>query len=283
MSYNLLKGKKGIIFGAMNDSSIAWHVAKTVHEEGGQFVLSNNALALRLGTLPQLAEETGSKIIEADATSIPDLERVFKESQEILGGKIDFLLHSVAMSPNVRKGLHYTEINYDYMMETLDVSAVSLHKMLHVALKQDAFNEWASVLALSYVGAQRVFSSYSDMSNAKALLESVARQFGYHLGWMKKVRVNTVSQSPTPTTAAKVVKKMDAFKDYSDDMSPLGNASAEDCAKLCAVMFSDMTRMVTMQNIFHDGGFSSMGISNKLIDQYMRECPCEDEKNEEKE
>ena len=265
----------------MNDMSIAWHVAKTVKEEGGEFVLTNNALALRLGTLQQLADETGSAIIEADATSLKDLENLFTESQKILGGKIDFLLHSVAMSPNVRKGLHYTEINYEYMLETLDISAISLHKMLHVALKQDAFNEWASVLALSYIGAQRVFSSYSDMSNAKALLESIARQFGYHLGWMKKVRVNTVSQSPTPTTAAKVVKKMDAFKDYSEDMSPLGNASAEDCAKLCAVLFSDMTRMVTMQNIYHDGGFSSMGISNKLIDQYMRECPCEEEEKKE--
>jgi enoyl-[acyl-carrier protein] reductase I len=265
MSYDLLQGKRGIIFGALDENSIAWKVAERAKEEGATFVLSNAPIALRKGDIFQLAEKTGSEVISADVTQVDDIENLLQESIKILGGKIDFILHSIGMSPNVRKGLHYTELDYNYMIKTMDVSAISLHKILQTAYQMDAINEWGSVVALSYVAAQRTFSSYSDMAQAKAMLESITRSFGYHYGKKKRVRVNTVSQSPTVTTAGKGVGGFNAFYNYANCMSPLGNASSSDCADYCITLFSDLTRMVTMQNLFHDGGYSTMGISDTLI------------------
>lgn len=275
MSHNLLKNKKGIIFGALDENSIAWQVAEKAHAEGAKFVLSNAPVALRAKAIFRLAEKTGAHVIAADITEVSELEDLISESMEILGGQLDFILHSVGMSPNVRKGIDYTELNYDYLDKTLDVSAISLHKLLSVAKKADAIKDYGSVVALSYIAANRVFSSYSDMSHAKAMLESIVRQFGYHYGVSNKVRINTVSQSPTPTTASSGVSGFNAFYNYSDAMSALGNASAESCADLCIMLFSDYTKMVTMQTIYNDGGFSSMGISNKLINQYI-DCGCGD-------
>ncbi len=263
--YNLLKGKRGIIFGALDPKSLAWKIAEYAHEEGATFTLSNTPVALRFGTLKDLAEKTGSEIIPADATNVDDLKNVFEKSIEILGGKIDFVLHSIGMSMNVRKKLEYYELNYDYYLKTLDISAVSFHKMLQVAYQMDAINEWGSVVALTYIAAQRTFYRYNDMADAKALLESIARSFGYIYGRDKKVRVNTVSQSPTMTTAGSGVADIDALIDFTDRMSPLGNASGDDLAKFVVVLFSDLTRKITMQNIYHDGGFSSMGMSKKAM------------------
>lgn len=270
MAYNLLKGKKGIIFGALNDMSIAWKVAERCHEEGATFVLSNTPVALRFGTLDKLAQITGSVIIPADATSVEDLTMVFTKAMEVLGGKIDFLLHSIAMSPNVRKGREYDDVDYDYFLKTLDISALSFHKMLQVARKLDAINEWGSVVALSYIAAQRTLVGYNDMADAKALLESIARSFGYIYGRDKKIRVNTISQSPTVTTAGSGIKGIDTLLDWSERMSPLGNATADECADYCITLFSDLTRKVTMQNLYHDGGFSSMAMSRAAITQYSK-------------
>jgi enoyl-[acyl-carrier protein] reductase I len=267
MSNNLLKGKKGIIFGALNDQSIAWKVALEAHAQGAQFVLTNAPIAMRMGEINELASITNSQVIPADATSVEDLENLFTKAQEILGGKLDFVLHSIGMSPNVRKKKHYTDINYEWYKQTLDVSATSLHKTLAVAMKQDALNDWSSVVALSYIAAQRIFPDYNDMADAKSLLESIARSFGYHYGIAKKVRVNTISQSPTVTTAGSGVTGFDKFISYAEQMSPLGNASAEACANYCVVMFSDMTRYVTMQNLFHDGGFSAVGVTTPVMDK----------------
>lgn len=276
MAYNLLKGKRGIIFGALNDMSIAWKVAEKAYEEGAEFTLSNTPVALRLGTVEELAEKTGSVVIPADATNLEDLEEVFNKSMERMGGKIDFVLHSIGMSPNVRKGLTYDHLDYKNFQKTLDISALSFHKMLQVARKLDAISEWGSVIALSYVAAQRTLYGYNDMADAKALLESIARSFGYIYGRDKKIRVNTISQSPTRTTAGSGVKGIDTLIDFTERMSPLGNADAEDCANYCITMFSDLTKKVTMQNLFHDGGFSSMGMSMRAIQQYNKsfeECP----------
>ena len=276
MSYNLLKGKKGIIFGALNEQSIAWKVAEKAHEEGAEIILTNAPIALRMGTIHELAKLTKAEVIAADATSLEDLENLFKKAMEVFKGKIDFVLHSIGMSPNVRKGLNYDELNYDYYHKTLDVSAFSLHKVLSTARKMDAINEWGSVVALSYVAAQRTFAGYNDMADAKAILESIARSFGYMYGRSKRIRINTVSQSPTPTTAGSGVSGFDKLEDFSDRMSPLGNATAADCADYCITLFSDLTRKVTMQNLFHDGGFSSMGMSYRAIEQYeksFKECP----------
>ena len=270
MSYNLLKGKKGIIFGALNNMSIAWKVAERAHLEGAVFTLSNTPVALRLGSLNELAERTGSLIIPADATNIKDIEKVFKTSMDHFGGKVDFVLHSIGMSPNVRKGIPYDDINYDYFLKTLDISALSFHKMLQTARKMDAINEWGSVVALSYVAAQRTLFGYNDMADAKSLLESIARSFGYIYGREKKIRINTISQSPTLTTAGSGVSGIDTLIDFTERMSPLGNADADDCAGYCITLFSDLTRKVTMQNLFHDGGFSSMGMSLKAITQYNK-------------
>lgn len=266
MSYNLLKGKKGIIFGALDEKSIAWKVAMRAREEGAEFVLTNAPLAMRMGEINKLAEACNAQVIPADATSVEDLENLFTKAQEILGGKIDFVLHSIGMSPNIRKGKSYGDLNYDWFLKTLDISALSFHKVMHVAEKQNAMNEWGSIVALSYIAAQRVFPDYTDMSQAKAVLESIARNYGHRLGKLNKVRVNTISQSPTKTTAGTGVGGFDAFYDYADKMSPLGNASAESCADYCISLFSDLTRMVTMQNLMHDGGFSTMGISEDVVE-----------------
>ncbi len=270
MVENLLKGKKGIIFGALNDKSIAWHVALQAHSQGAEFVLSNTDVALRMGTIDELAAKTGSKVIAADATSTDELKILFEKTLQEFNGKIDFVLHSIGMSPNVRKGIPYTDINYPNFSKTLDISALSFHKILQTAYHMDAVNEWGSVVALTYVAAQRTLAGYNDMGDAKALLESVARSFGYVYGRDKKVRVNTVSQSPTPTTAGSGVKGIDSLLDFSDRMSPLGNASAEEAADYICLLFSDLTRKVTMQNLYHDGGFSSMGMSEKAIEQYNK-------------
>lgn len=269
--YNLLKGKKGIIFGALDENSIAWKTAERVHEEGGTFVLTNAPIAMRMGTINQLAEKTGSQIIPADATSVEDLENLIDKAQEILGGKIDFVLHSIGMSVNVRKGNHYTEQNYDFTEKGWQVSAVSFHKVMQVLYKKDAMNEWGSIVALTYMAAQRVFPDYNDMADNKAYLESIARSFGYFFGKDKKVRVNTISQSPTPTTAGQGVKGFGGFIAYADKMSPLGNATALECANYTVSMFSDLTRKVTLQNLFHDGGFSNMGVSNEVIERFTEE------------
>lgn len=266
MSNGLLKGKKGIIFGALDPNSIAWKVAMRAHEEGAQFTLTNAPVAMRLGAINELAQATGSQVIPADATVNEDLEKLFTSSMEILGGKVDFILHSIGMSPNVRKSIPYTDTNYDFYHKTLDISAMSLHRVLRTAMKLDAMNEWGSVVALTYIAAQRVFPDYNDMADAKALLESITRSFGYHYGKAKKVRVNTISQSPTRTTAGSGVKGFDGFFTFADRMSPLGNASAESCADYCISMFSDLTRMVTMQNLFHDGGYSFTGVSQDIMD-----------------
>lgn len=268
MGNQLLKGKRGIIFGALDPNSIAWKVAKRAHEEGAIFTLTNAPVAMRMGAINELAAQTGAQVIPADATLNEDLENLFSKSMEILGGKIDFVLHSIGMSPNVRKNIPYTQTNYDFFHKTLDISALSLHRTLQTAMKMDAISEWGSVVALSYIAAQRVFPDYNDMADAKSLLESIARSFGYQYGKARKVRVNTISQSPTKTTAGSGVKGFDGFFNYADKMSPLGNASAESCADYCVVMFSDLTRMVTMQNLFHDGGFSFTGVSADVIDRF---------------
>ena len=267
MAYNLLKGKKGIIFGALNEQSIAWKVAQRCHEEGAQIVLSNSPLALRMGELNNLAAECSAPVIGADVTSNDDLENLFTKTIEHFGGGVDFILHSIGMSVNVRKNLPYYENNYEFTHKGFDISALSLHRVLQIALKHDAINEWGSVVALSYIAAQRVFPDYNDMADNKAVLESIARNFGYYYGTKKKVRINTVSQSPTRTTAGSGVKGFDGFINYAEKMSPLGNASADQCADYCVTLFSDLTKMVTMQNLFHDGGFSFTGVTQAVIEQ----------------
>ncbi|MFH1119233.1 MAG: enoyl-ACP reductase [Bacteroidota bacterium] len=276
MAYNLLKGKKGIIFGALNSNSIAWKIAERAHDEGAQLVLTNTPLAIRMGDMDELAAKTGSQMIPADATSVADLENLFSKSLEIFGGKIDFVLHSIGMSPNVRKKLPYDDINYDFFSKTLDISAVSFHKMIQTAKKLDAISEWGSIVAVSYIAAQRTLFEYNDMADAKAVLESIARSFGYIYGREKHVRINTISQSPTPTTAGQGVKGFSGLMDFTERMSPLGNATADECADYCITLFSDLTRKVTMQNLFHDGGFSSMGMSQRAMTQYNKSLECKE-------
>lgn len=270
MSYNLLKGEKGLIFGALNENSIAWKVAERAHEEGASLVLSNTSVSIRMGNIEELAKKTGAIVVPADATSIEDLENLFDKTMEFHGGKFDFILHSIGMSPNVRKGRTYDDLDYNFLAKTLDISALSFHKVIQVARKKDAVNEWGSIVALSYIAAQRTLYGYNDMADAKALLESIARSFGYIYGREKKVRINTVSQSPTPTTAGSGVMGLDGLMDFSDRMSPLGNATALDCADYVLTLFSDLTRKVTMQNLFHDGGFSSMGMSRRAMNVYNK-------------
>jgi enoyl-[acyl-carrier protein] reductase I len=267
MANNLLKGKKGIIFGALDEKSIAWKTALKCYEEGAELVLTNAPVALRMGEINKLAEAVKAPVIAADVTNMDDLKNLFEKSMEHFGGKIDFVLHSIGMSLNVRKDKHYTELNYEWNAKTLDISAMSLHRVLRTAWDLDALNEWGSVVALTYIAAQRVFPDYNEMADAKSLLESVTRSFGYHYGVKRKVRVNTISQSPTRTTAGSGVKGFDGFISYAEKMSPLGNASAEDCANYTVMMFSDLTRMVTMQNLFHDGGFSFTGVTQAVIEQ----------------
>ncbi len=270
MSHHLLDGKKGLIFGALNDKSIAWKVAEKAHEEGAKFVLTNAPFAIRLGEIDQLAAKTGSEVIPADATSVEDLQNLLVKSQEILGGKLDFVLHSIGMSPNVRKKMSYDDLDYRYFQQTMDISAISFHKLLQSAKKLDALNEFSSVVALSYIAAQRTFYGYNDMAEAKSLLESIVRSFGYIYGRSKGVRVNSISQSPTYTTAGGGVRGFDGLYDFSNRMSPLGNASADECADYCLTLFSDLTKKVTMQNLFHDGGFSSMGMSERVMGFYNK-------------
>ncbi|TVQ75729.1 MAG: SDR family oxidoreductase [Flavobacteriales bacterium] len=265
----LLSGKVGIIFGALDENSIAWKVAEQAHAQGAKFVLTNAPVAMRMGAIQQLAEKTGSEIIPADATSMEDLENLFTKAVEIFGQPLDFVLHSIGMSVNVRKGKHYTDLNYDWLTKGWDVSAVSFHKTLQTAFKLDAMAEWGSVVALTYMAAQRTFPDYNDMADNKAYLESIARSFGYHYGVKKKVRVNTISQSPTPTTAGSGVKGFDGFISYAEKLSPLGNATADDCAGYVISLFSDLTRKVTMQNLFHDGGFSSVGVSDAVMQAFV--------------
>jgi enoyl-[acyl-carrier protein] reductase I len=267
MSYNLLKGKKGIIFGALDEKSIAWKTALRCHEEGAQLVLTNAPIALRMGEINKLAETVNAPVIGADVTNMDDLKKLLEESMNHFGGKIDFILHSIGMSMNLRKGKSYTEIDYGFNAKTLDISSMSLHRVLRTAWDLDALSEWGSVVALTYIAAQRVFPDYNEMADAKALLESVTRSFGYHYGIKKKVRVNTISQSPTRTTAGSGVKGFDGFINYAEKMSPLGNASADACADYCVTLFSDLTKMVTMQNLFHDGGFSFTGVTQEVIEQ----------------
>ncbi len=268
MSYNLLKGKRGIIFGALDNKSIAWKVAEKAYEEGASITLSNTATAIRFGQITELAKKCNTEVISADATNTNDLQHVFERSMDIMGGKIDFVLHSIGMSLNVRKKRVYNDVNYSYFDKTLDISAISFHKMLQVAFKMDAINEWGSVVALSYIAAQRTLYGYNDMADAKALLESIARSFGYIYGRERKIRVNTISQSPTLTTAGSGVKGVGSLLDFTERMSPLGNANAEECANYCVTLFSDLTRKVTMQNLFHDGGFSNMGMSYAAMSVY---------------
>jgi enoyl-[acyl-carrier protein] reductase I len=267
MAYNLLKGKRGIITGALDENSIAWKVALRAHEEGATFVLTNAPIAMRMGEINKLAEKTNSKIIPADATNVADIEKLYVESMEHLGGKIDFVLHSIGMSVNIRKNIPYTESNYEYFSKGIDVSALSFHKMLAVAHKLDALNDWASVVALSYIAAQRAYPFYTDMADIKAMLESIARTFGYHYGKSKKVRINTISQSPTKTTAGSGIKGFSEFFDFAEKQSPLGNATADDCANYTISLFSDLTKMVTMQNLYHDGGYSSTGVSMEQLSE----------------
>lgn len=271
METNLLTGKKGIIFGALDESSIAWKVAVNCVNNGAKVLLTNAPIALRMGNINDLAKICNSKVIPADATSIIDIQNLFSEARIHFGGKVDFILHSIGMSLNVRKKRSYTDLNYDYLMKGLDVSAVSFHKVLQVAYKHDLINDYGSVLALTYIAAQRTFPDYNDMAENKSYLESIARSFGYHYGKRNNVRINTISQSPTFTTAGKGVSGFDAFYDYANKVSPLGNASAEDCAKYCVSLFSDYSKMVTMQNLFHDGGFSKTGISNDVIELFGNE------------
>lgn len=275
MSYNLLRGKKGIIFGALNESSIAWKVAELAVEEGAEIVLTNMAVSIRMGTIDELAKKCNAPVIAADATNMEDLENLIDKTMEHFGGKFDFILHSVGSSPNVRKGRKYDDLDYNFLQKTLDISAISFHKVIQAARKKDAINEWGSIVALTYIAAQRTLYGYNDMADAKSLLESIARSFGYIYGRKKKIRINTVSQSPTATTAGSGVFGFDGLMDFSDRMSPLGNATAEDCANYVITLFSDLTRKVTMQNLFHDGGFSKMGMSRNAMDVYNKSLEME--------
>ena len=264
----ILKGKKGIISGALDESSIAWKVAERCNKEGAEFTLTNAPMAMRMGKINELGEKCNAEVIGADLTSIEEIENLYEKSLSKMNGKIDFILHSVGMSPNVRKKKEYGDLNYDWLNKTLDVSAISFHKMLQVAEKNNVLNEWSSSVALSYVAAQRTFPFYSDMAEAKSLLESIARSYGYRLGKLNNSRVNTISQSPTITTAGSGISGFQAFFNYAEKMSPLGNATADECANYCIFLFSDMSKKITMQNLFHDGGFSSTGISEDIIEDF---------------
>lgn len=271
MAYGLLKGKRGVISGALNEQSIAWKVAAMAHQEGARIVLTNAPVAMRMGEIDKLAEQIGATVVPADATKDEDLENLFATATQNLGGPIDFVLHSIGMSPNVRKGRTYNDLNYDWYRQTLDISAMSFHRMIQAAVKKDALADGGSIVALTYIAAQRVFPGYGDMADAKALLESIGRSWGYHLGIQKKIRVNTVSQSPSMTTAGSGIKGFSGLFDMAQAMSPLGNAPTEDCAAYVISLFSDLTRYVTMQNLYHDGGFSSTGATPMVVDKFGAE------------
>ena len=263
--FGLLKGKKGVIFGALDDRSIAWAIAERVHEEGGSFILSNAPVAQRLGTLDTLAEKTNSQIVWADATKDEDMANLFSEAKESLGG-IDFIVHAIGMGLNVRKKKPYQELNYEWYKRTLDISAISLHRVIHHAEQSGALNDNGSIVALTYIGAQRTFSAYSEMGDAKALLESIVRSYGYRLG-RRGIRINAISQGPTRTVAGSGIAGFDAMFEFAENLSPLGNPDAQCCADYTATLLSDLTRGVTMQTLYHDGGFSTMGISNELMEK----------------
>jgi len=276
--YGLLKGKKGIIFGALDERSIAWRIALACKREGADFVLSNAPIALRLGALNALSEETDAPIIPCDVSSEEDVEALMLKTKEELGS-VDFILHAIGMSPNIRKKKAYNDIDYSWFQQTLDISAVSLHRVLHWAEKTDLLNDGGSVIALSYIGAQRIFSKYSDMNDAKALLESIARNYGSRLAH-RGIRVNTVSQAPTKTSAGTGIKGFDGMYTFADKIAPMGNPTADECADYCVTLFSDLTRKVTMQNLFHDGGFVTSGISEEMIEGLVR-LYAEDDENAE--
>tara|TARA_R110002096_G_scaffold172757_1_gene346627 strand:+ start:14977 stop:15807 length:831 start_codon:yes stop_codon:yes gene_type:complete len=272
--YGLLKGKKGIIFGALDERSIAWRIALACKREGADFVLSNAPVALRLGQLDALAEETGAQIIPCDVSSDEAVKEMMEKIKEEEGG-VDFILHAIGMSPNIRKGKAYTDLNYNWYHQSLDISAISLHRILHFAEEVGVLNEGGSVVALSYIGAQRIFSKYSDMNDAKALLESIARNYGSRLA-PRGIRVNTISQAPTKTSAGTGIKNFDGMFIFADKIAPLGNPSADECADYCVTLFSDLTRKVTMQNLYHDGGFVTSGISEEMIDDLVKTYSEED-------
>lgn len=262
--YGLLRGKKGIIFGALDERSIAWRIALACHREGAEFVLSNAPIALRLGVLNGLGEQTGAPIIPCDVTDDEQVADLMKQTKEHFGGGVDFVLHAIGMSHNIRKKKEYEQINYRWYQQSLDISAISLHRVLHHADEAGILNDGGSVIALSYIGAQRIFSKYSDMNDAKALLESIARNYGSRLA-KRGIRVNTVSQAPTKTSAGSGIKGFDGMYTFAEKLAPLGNPSADECADYCVTLFSDLTRKVTMQNLFHDGGFVTNGISEEMM------------------
>ena len=267
--HGLLKGKKGIIFGALDDRSIAWRIALACKREGADFVLSNAPVALRLGTLNALSEETNAPIIPCDATDDDEILSLMQQTKEHFNGGVDFILHAIGMSPNIRKKKEYTDLNYKWLMQSLDISAISLHRILHHADESGMLNDGGSVVALSYIGAQRIFSKYSDMNDAKALLESIARNYGSRLAH-RGIRVNTVSQAPTMTSAGTGIKGFDGMYTFADKIAPMGNPTADECADYCVTLFSDLTRKVTMQNLYHDGGFVTSGISEEMINDLAK-------------
>ncbi len=269
--YGLLAGKTGVIFGALNDKSLAWAIAEAVHREGARFVLSNAPVAKRLGALASLAEKTNSPLLWADATKDEDLRILFEEAHKALG-PIDFIVHAIGMGVNVRKRRAYEKLNYDWYAKTLDISAVSLHRIVRHALETGAIADGASIVALSYIGAQRSFSKYQEMGDAKALLESIVRTWGARLG-QRNIRINAISQSPTRTTAGTGIAGFDAMYEYGRRLSPLGNADAASCADYTVTLLSDLTRMVTMQTLYHDGGFSSMGITDEIVAALACDAP----------
>jgi enoyl-[acyl-carrier protein] reductase I len=268
-SYGLLKGKKGIVFGPLDDSSIGWHIATAAHREGAQLAISNVAVAMRIGKVGELAALCGdAPVIVCDATNNDDIDRAFGELKEKLGS-VDFIVHSIGMSQNIRKALPYDDLNYDWYLKTLDVSALSLHRLITGAVKNDAINDGGSIVALTYIAAQRNYSTYGDMGDAKALLESIVRSYGPRLG-QRGIRLNTVSQSPTWTRAGSGIDNFAKMFAFADHLSPLGNASAEECGDFVVTLLSDLTRKITMQNLYHDGGYSSMGLSVPMLDLFYR-------------
>ena len=262
--YGLLKGKKGIVFGPLDESSIGWQIALHAYREGAEIAISNVAAALRFGNIDELSTLCGNApMIVCDASKNEDVDACFKELKEKMG-PVDFIVHSIGMSQNIRKQLPYEDLNYEWFIKTLDVSALSLHRLVSYALKNEAINEGGSILSLSYIASQRNYWTYSDMGDAKSLLESIVRSYGPRLA-RKAIRINTISQSPTYTKAGSGIPGFEKMYEYSDLMSPLGNASAEECAEYTMTILSDLSRKVTMQNLFHDGGYSSMGATIPMI------------------
>jgi enoyl-[acyl-carrier protein] reductase I len=263
-SYGLLEGKRGIIFGPLDESSIGWQIALAAYREGAELAISNVAIALRVGKVRELAELCGdAPVFSCDATNSEEIDATFSQMKESFGG-VDFIIHSIGMSQNIRKSLPYDGLNYDWYMRTLDVSALSLHRIITSALKHEAINEGGSIVAMTYIASQRNYSTYSDMGDAKALLESIARSYGPRLA-TRKIRINTVSQSPTYTRAGSGIENFDKMFDYAEQISPLGNASADECGDFVVTLLSDLTRKVTMQNLFHDGGYSAMGMTIPML------------------